>query len=105
MNTSAKPNEVASNGRDRVKLFVKIDNPGRIKDIKSVLVDLVPIGGAANSRMYNNGTNGDSIEGDNVFTLWTTVAKGVRSERKKLKVIATNFVGGKGFGAIDLVVK
>jgi predicted extracellular nuclease len=51
-----------------------------------VIADLQAIGGAANEALYDDGTHGDSVAGDKVFSLATSVAAGTSAGNKALGI-------------------
>lgn len=103
--TVASPQRTRADDQSKVKLSVKVENPGRAEDIKSVIVDLTAIGYGKNIEMHDEGKYGDEVAYDGVYTLETTVRSGTNSGEKRLKVEATNYMGGKGYGEIVLVVE
>jgi predicted extracellular nuclease len=51
-----------------------------------VIADLQAIGGAANQPLYDDGTHGDAVAGDKVFSLATSVAAGTSAGNKALGI-------------------
>jgi predicted extracellular nuclease len=51
-----------------------------------VIADLQAIGGAASAPLYDDGTHGDSVAGDKVFSLATSVAAGTAAGNKALGI-------------------
>ncbi|MFC1767328.1 choice-of-anchor X domain-containing protein [Candidatus Margulisiibacteriota bacterium] len=102
---SASPRKIRADGTSKSKLTVRVENPGRIEDIKSVTVNLNKIGYGNSVIMYDDATHGDAAAGDSIFTLETAVKPGTSSGEKKLRVVAVNLIGGKGFEEISLVVE
>jgi hypothetical protein len=95
---------VKADGTTPVTLIAKVENPGRSEDIKEVNVDLSPIGGENNVKMWDDGTHGDSRAHDNVYSLTVTVSAGTSQGIKRLSVHAVNLSNGEGSGEIILKV-
>jgi hypothetical protein len=56
----------------------------------TVTVDLSPLGGAQDAVMTDDGTWGDHVAGDGIYTLQTTVDPQVENARKKLVITSTD---------------
>jgi hypothetical protein len=50
----------------------------------AVAGNLAPIGGSSSQAFFDNGTNGDSVAGDNVFSFIATVAANTSAGAKNL---------------------
>jgi len=103
LETKATPDKVRSGSGSVVTFTVRIENPGRIEDIKKVSIDLSPVKGKIVT-MRNDGSGGDAKAGDNVFTYRSTIPSGVGEGEKKLIVKVANVVGGESTGELTLNV-
>ena len=87
----ATPGSVKPDGQMSAMLTVQttpnVLEPG---DPPTVTVDLTPIGGAPDAVMVDNGSGGDHIAGDGIYTLRTTVESEVRNGRKDLVITSTD---------------
>ena len=103
--TKAIPPSVPADGKTAVTLTAKVENPGRQEDLKDVNVDLSSIGMESSVQMWDDGTHGDALAGNKVYSVLVTVKDGVSKGLKKLDVHATNVSGGSSSGEILLVVQ
>ena len=71
----------------------------------TVTVDLSPIGGSATQTFYDDGSNGDLISGNNVFTYHATVALGTTAGAKSLPFTISDAESRLGNGTIALTVQ
>jgi hypothetical protein len=97
------PESVRADGRDVVTLTVKIENPGRVEDIKSVTADLRGIGYSALRLLRNDGKIGDLVAGDEIFSLQFVIAKSVKAGDYPIRVGASNLAGG--YIAQDIILR
>jgi len=51
-----------------------------------VIADLSPIGGSATQALYDDGSHGDTLAGDNIFSVSATVAAGTASGSKNIGI-------------------
>jgi hypothetical protein len=88
------PFPAPADGRTPITLTVRVDNPGRISDIKSATADLRSLGLTELLALNNDGRNGDAIAGDNLFTLQFTLQPGVKSGDYPVRLNVANLAGG-----------
>lgn len=98
----AEPSSVDNNGTDIVLFTAYVYSPD--DTISSVTINLTPIGGSATQTMYDNGTNGDAVTGDRIYSYRTTVPGTVNTGLKKLTVTGTDSKSRTGTRDIDLMV-
>jgi len=101
--TTFSPERPRANGKDQVTLSVVIENPGRIEDIKTVTVDLRPLGYAELAYLRNDGQAGDLAAGDGTFTLQFIIPEFVREGEYSLRIGVANLAGG--YAAEDVTLK
>jgi predicted extracellular nuclease len=70
----------------------------------AVTGDLVSIGGSATQQFFDDGTNGDAVAGDNVFSFQATVASGTAAGAKSLPLSITDAQARFGSAMIALTV-
>jgi hypothetical protein len=70
----------------------------------TVSVDLSPLGGAVAAVMYDDGTNGDELSGDGIYTALATVAAGTTTGTKTLNITATEGANSGGTQVAVLVM-
>src|SRR5262249_10178611 len=68
----------------------------------AVAPNLSAIGGAASQPFYDDGTHGDAVASDNVFSFQATVANGTPAGTKSLPVTITDAQSRTGTAAISL---
>jgi hypothetical protein len=97
------PDRLPADGKTLTTLILKIDNPGRIEDLRSVTVDLRALGFNELLSLRNDGQQGDLVAEDDTFTLQFAVPKGVKRGDYSIRVGAANMIGGYDF--TDLILK
>ncbi|MEW6609717.1 MAG: choice-of-anchor X domain-containing protein, partial [bacterium] len=79
----------------------------QIKDVNvvaSATINLMPILNNANQPMFDDGTNGDEIANDGIYTYKTTIPNSVLCGVKNLVITATDIVSNISKGTITLQV-
>ncbi len=71
----------------------------------SVVGDLHLIGGSASQQFFNDGTNGDAVANDNIFSFQTVVASGTSAGLKPLPVTISDAQARSSTSAISLTVQ
>lgn len=64
----ASPESIAPNMIEMTRVFAKVSDPQGLGDIQWVRVDCQEIGGDSSLLMYDDGTHGDSIAQDSIYT-------------------------------------
>jgi hypothetical protein len=98
----AEPSSVDNKIEEQVLLTAYAYSP-RGTTISNVTIDLTPINGSATQLMYDDGTHGDQILGDNTYSYLTTVAANVTTGLKLLTVNVTNSYGS-GTDDVEVMV-
>lgn len=70
-----------------------------------VVGDLSSIGGSPSQQFYDDGSNGDADDGDNIFTYQAIVANGISAGNKTLPFTITDAETRSGNGSISLTVQ
>lgn len=104
--TSARvqPERVLANGRTLVTITVKLDNPGRIEDVKEAVADLRAFGLSERAPFGNEGREGDSMAKDDIWTLQFIMPETVAPGTYAIPIEAANLVGGLGLGRATVTV-
>jgi hypothetical protein len=97
------PDKARAGSSASVTLTVKVDNPGRIEDLREVTVDLRSFGYTELALLRNDGRGGDALAGDDIFTLQFLVPEFVSEGEYTIRVGASNLAGG--YGSADVVLK
>lgn len=97
------PERIKADGQSVTTLTVKVDNPGRVEDVKEITVDLRAFGYAKLLSLRNDGRAGDLVAQDDIFTLQFTVPDFVKSGDYDIRVGVTNLIGG--YAAEDRALK
>jgi len=82
--SKADPSAVPNNGQDKTLLTITITDED--DDPITATIDLSQIGGNAAQMMYDDGTYGDIIAGDTVFTFQTTISTDTVPEQYSLPI-------------------
>ena len=102
MMQKAEPSSVDNDGIEQVLLTAYVYSPD--DTVNSVTVDLSPIDSSATQVMYDDGTHGDAVPNDNLYSFQTTVPASVTTGLKKLVVTGTDGQDRTGTAIIALVV-
>ena len=70
----------------------------------AVSADLTSIGGSASQQFFDDGTNGDAVAGDNIFSFQATVASATTPGLKSLPVTVADTQSRSGSASIALTV-
>src|SRR3989441_8573539 len=100
---SANPSTVAQGGAVTLTATV---TPGTNPTSSGIAVngDLTSIGGSATQQFFDDGTNGDAVPNNNVFTFQTVVAGATTTGAKSLPLSVTDAQARSGSGSISLTV-
>ena len=104
VSTGAAPKEVYNDGATTTLLTAKVTDPDGPGDISWVVVDLAQIGGSATQEMYDDGTHGDAVSGDGIYSFQTTAATDTPVQQFSLNVTASDLYGFTTNNNIDLKV-
>jgi hypothetical protein len=80
----ATPRSVLAGETTEILFTVQVADPE--DRLESIVIDLSAINGQSNQRLYDDGTNGDDLAGDNKYTFKTTVAPDVLYGEKTMLV-------------------
>jgi hypothetical protein len=89
------PMSPPADGKTVVNMTVKIDNPGRPEDIRSVVSDMSDLGLDKTVHLHDDGLNGDVKAFDTIYTYQFIIRAGVSPGKKKITIKAENASGGK----------
>jgi len=87
-----------------VSITVKVDNPGRVEDVKSVVADLSGLGLSERTYLGNSGLAGDLSAGDDTWTLQFNLSDSVAPGEYSIPLEVINLAGGRGTGAVAVTV-
>jgi hypothetical protein len=90
---NAVPKRMPPDDRTIIEITASVDDPGGLKNISGVKADLSGLGKLANMTLVDTGLWGDSVAGDGIFTLQTTVNRDIPSGGKEVQVTAANKKG------------
>ena len=103
LGSKASPERIKAGEEPVVTFTVKVENPGRIEDIKSANINLDAIGGKM-VKMRNDGKEGDEAAGDDIFTYRAKIPAGLSEGIKRIPVKVINVIGGVAEDEIILTV-
>jgi len=90
-NPIATPKGIIPDGEDTSLLTVSVTDMA--SGVNSVKINLSPVNGQSQQPMYDNGTNGDKIPEDGIYSLLITVAAGTGEGKYDLAVTAVDVAG------------
>lgn len=102
-NVKFSPERAKADGKETVLLEVKIDNPGRTEDLRSVTADLRALGYSELLTFRNDGKGGDAAAGDDIFSLQFVVGDFVKPGDYSVRIGAANLA--TGYVAEDVILK
>jgi hypothetical protein len=100
----AIPKKVPPDGRTIIELIASVNDPGGPKNIRGVKADLSSIGKLPNMTLVDNGLWGDTVAGDGVYTLQTTVNPDIDLGDKEIPVTASNKKGWLAVSKTSIMV-
>ncbi len=92
---NAFPESVRNNGVDTVLFEAKVKDENGLEDIEEVKIDLTEIGGSSDQRMADDGSEGDLLAGDGVYSFETVIPEGVTSGEKTFRITVKDKSGEK----------
>ena len=101
---SFSPATVRAGEETVVTLVVRVDNPGRLEDIDSVVANLKSLGVEQVLSLNNDGSGGDVKADDDLYTMQLTIPSNVSTGNYKIYIKVTNYIGGKSSRAFYLKV-
>ncbi len=105
MSVLFSPSAVAANGISAFRAAASADDINGITDLASSEIDLSPVGGSANTPLYDDGTHGDLSAGDGIFTRDSlTVQPGITAGNYFLQVTVYDLGGLSGHSSEMLTV-
>ena len=105
---SANPDTVANDDIETTVLKVKVIDGEGLAASDPVIIDLSSIGGESDQEMYDDGTHGDAIAGDDFYSFETTVPTDVDPDDYDLDITATDDEGlfnGTEFITLTVVLR
>ncbi len=100
----ASPPLTPADNETPVTLLAKVSHLLGLEAIERVSADLSPIGGDADTALYDDGTNGDETAEDGVYSCRTTIAEGTDPGLHMLNVRAEDAYGYKTAGVLSACV-
>jgi len=88
----------------QVTVTAKVDNPGRIEDVQSVVADMRTLGLSERSYFGNNGLAGDVTVGDDVWALQFNLPNEAAPGDYSIPLEVTNLAGGRGAATMAITV-
>jgi hypothetical protein len=104
LNAKVSSVTVFNNGIDRVLFTVNVVDKNGLEDIDEVRIDLSEIGGSSRQRMYDDGTKGDKIAGDGIFSCEAVIVEGIEPGEKMLRITVEDKSGEESTYDVLLLV-
>lgn len=102
--TASTPSTVSNDGTASVLFGAYVSDPDGSGDIASVVIDLASLGGSTSQLMYDDGTHGDTVAGNGIYSFRTSVPSSTLLGQKSFPVTATDRAGLTGSSSIRLSV-
>ncbi len=99
------PSDVPPDDRTIVSITAKVSDPSGLDNIKGVRADLSEIDRLPNQMLVDNGLWGDMMANDGIFTLQTSVGRGVASGTKDVPVAVANKSGWVAISRTNIEVR
>lgn len=101
-NANATPSAIPKDGETPTLITAKVtDKDGNLASVK---IDLQAIGYGTKENMYDDGTNGDAVAGDDIFSVEKTASASVVVGKKLLEITATDALGRFASDFVDLEI-
>ena len=98
------PETVLADGASPATLTVKVDNPGRLEDVRAVAANLKALGLSERSILRNDGSSGDAMAGDDTWSIRFSVASELPAGSYPVAIEVTNLAGGIANGQTTVTV-
>lgn len=89
--TSVTPNRVKNDGNSKVLITGEVDDGNGMNDINTVKIDLTSIGGSRNQQMYDDGSHGDLVSNDGIFSYEIIISSDVLEGNKEMTIMVTDY--------------
>ncbi len=103
--TLADPDPIIADGASSVLLIAEINDPDGLSDITLVEIDLSVVGGNASQEMFDDGSHGDDVPGDGIYSYETTIPISIAAGDYQLSVAAMDSVGNIELDDLNLAVE
>ena len=84
---------------------VEIDDENGLIDIITVKIDLTAIGGSKNQRMYDDGSHGDLVSQDGIYSYEIIISAEMSEGKKELTIIVLDYSNCEVSDTITLEVE
>jgi hypothetical protein len=103
LRANATPDTVPNDGSGSILITASVYDPSG--DFSgNIVVDLSVIGGSSGQQMYDNGSNGDAVSGDGVYSYEHTVPNGTSDIATNIAITATDVASNTGQASVMLIV-
>lgn len=82
----ADPDPITADGSSYILFSAETSDPDGMADIALVEIDLSEVGGDANQMMYDDGSNGDDVLGDGIYSYETTIPMSITAGNYQLPI-------------------
>ncbi len=86
LSVRANPSNPKGDGKTEIFITVKVDDENGLEDISRVTIDLSPIFGNENQKMYDDGKSGDTTRSDGIYSYSYLIPNSVSGGVKVLKI-------------------
>ncbi|MBU0630409.1 MAG: hypothetical protein KKC80_05760 [Candidatus Margulisbacteria bacterium] len=100
----AVPEKISPQSGAFVTLVLRVDNPGRPIDVKSISADIRPLGFQDALSFRNDGQDGDVASGDDTWTVRFLLPKTLSPGNYLIPIEVINLAGGTATGKIPISI-
>lgn len=102
---SIHPASIKNNEPASVLITVEVQDRNGLFDIDQVLIDLSPIAGDSNQKLYDNGKHGDLQSNDGIYSYEYLVPSGLTEGSKTMKITIEDYATNKDTDETILEIK
>lgn len=99
-----QPEKVLADGKTLATITIRVDNPGRVEDMRSITANLWAFGLSDRTPLRNDGRVGDALGGDDVWTVQFILSSGTAPGNYAIPIEVTNLAGGVAAGTVAVTV-
>jgi hypothetical protein len=85
-------------------ITAQVTHPDGIQNVTSVSANLSGVGGKTDQTLYDDGTHGDSMAGDGIYSYGIMLGPQIRARKYPVPILVMDTRGFRGFAALSLDV-
>jgi hypothetical protein len=95
---------VYSNGEETILITVKVFDENGMEDISKVRIDLSEISGSSKRKMNDDGSSGDEVADDGIYSIEVFIPNGIEPGEKTLTITVTDRYGDETAEDISITI-